>query len=418
VANRETEKLPAGTTPAEYGQAVTVAGTPSGTYALISMVTSPLTVRNRQDYVVISIPDAATPNVYPTEPDTFRWTVVEDRLVGMTSFDEVQTDYGLFDCTFAAPDTVHVTVELTTNGTTLATLTLNQTVQARRADVDAFITANKLDREDAIHELVSDLRSYIDAAVVASGPNGVPARLIAAILWLEMMMRWREGTDGAERFRKALAEGRALTGPQPSQLEQTFGDDDDLIREVELEAVATGFNVIIGSSFFHRFFAGKSIGVGQLRQFIAAMMLCEVPWREKPPLSPLGGNASERKEIDDEIESDYLALPMSKKVEIYNRLRFPKTNIALVARSLALLKNRPRTSTTCGPTTTTRWPALTRQQMVGQERPCSVIATEFTRGATNSPAAASEIARYGEFAWRSMTNVLPINAAAFFPEPP
>jgi hypothetical protein len=310
--------------------------------------------------------------------------------------DEEQTEFGWNWFFFEAPDTVHVTVELEANGVSLATLTMNQTVQARRADVDAFITANKLDREDAIHELVSDLRPYIDASVVASGATGVPARLVAAILWQEMQHRWREDTAGADRFRKALAAGTAITGPEAKgwegTLEKWFGDEDDLVREVELETAAMGINAPLawGSDIL----SGKSIGVGQIRQYVAAMVLFGIT-----------------------SKSAYGGLSLAKKVEAYNHLRFPKTNVGLVTKLLTSLKTRTRSGAGTGSTVTTPWKTMTRHVMVNEEQPCTAVAQEYNTGATNSYTSSLK-GRYGMGTWRTMSNVLPINAAVFFPEPP
>jgi hypothetical protein len=438
VANRPTEQFTAGTNPGDFGEAVTTPGTPSGTYALISMVTSPLTVGNRQDYVVIGFPPANSPIPYPNPPATYRWTVVDSRNNPVTH----ETDIGVFSETFNWPGPLQVTVELISGwpGTNvLATLTLNQTVDPRRQDVQDWITANKADRGDAIHELVSDLRPYINAAVVAQGPNSVPAKLVVGVLWQEMMMRWREGTDGAERYRKALAERKPVTGPEKSTLEAIFGPDDDLVREVELGVGAWAFNAaaIIGPAggigYIHTEvagpqLAGMSLGLGQIRSYIAAMNLCEVEWREKPPQAPKGANAAQRNAIEEQIKSDYNNLPYGKRKEIYNRLRFPKAAVALVTKTLTNLKNRPRTGTTCGPTTTKRWPQLTRQQMVTHERACSIVALEYNIGALDVDEDKVKIvgdvgvdprrSRYGEWVWRYMANELPINLPAFFPEPP
>jgi hypothetical protein len=401
VANRATERLPAGTNPADYGEAVTTPGTPSGTYSLISMLTSPLTAENRQDYVVVGIPPANAPNSFPTAPQRYRWTVLRDSTTSPMALDTHETEIGMFSDTFhVAPDTVHVTVELLLGPNVLATLSLDQTVQARRADVDAFITQNKLDRADAIHELVSDLRPYVDASVVASGATGVPARLVAAVLYGEMEHRWREGTDGAKRYRKALAEGRAITGPPKSKAEELFGPEDDMVREVENEVGAWGLNPVIGGQLGVLSvmvgapqLAGLSMGVGQIRQYVAAMVLF--------------GTTS---------QSAYDGLSHAKKVEAYNHLRFPKTNVGLATKLLTSLKTRNRTGG--GPTTvTTPWKTMTRHVMVNEEEPCTAVAQEYNTGATNSYTR-SLGRRYGMGVWKRMSSVLPFNAAVFFPEPP
>lgn len=436
MANRATERWAAGANPAEFGEAVTTPGD-SGTYALISMVTSPLAAGNRQDYVVVGIPATTTPNSYPTAPSGYRWTVTDSRGTPVTH----ETDIGVYSETFSWPGPVQVTVELLHGllDTVVATLTLNQTVAPGRQDVQDWITGSKADRGDAIHELVSDLRPYINAAVVAQGPNSVPAKLVAGVLWQEMHMRWREGTDGAERYRKALAERTPVTGPEKSTLEAVFGPDDDLVREVELGVGAWAFNPpawlgaaggigLVPTMVAGPQLAGLSLGVGQIRQYIAAMNLCEVQWREKPPRAPKGANDAQRNAIEEQIKSDYNNLSFGKREEIYNRLRFPKTAVALVTKTLTNLKNRPRTGTTCGPTTTKRWPQLTRQQMVAHERACSVVALEYNIGALDVDEDKVKIggdagadpgrSRYGEWVWRYMTNELPINIPAFFPEPP
>ena len=48
-----------------------------------------------------------------------------------------------------------------------------------------------------------------------------------------------------------------------------------------------------------------SIGVGQIRSYIAAMNLCETQWREKPPKDDKGANAPQRNAIEEQIRSDY-----------------------------------------------------------------------------------------------------------------
>ena len=68
-------------------------------------------------------------------------------------------------------------------------------------------------------------------------------------------------------------------------------------------------------------------------------------------------------------------------------------------------------------TATTPWKTMTRQVMVNEKDPCTAVAQEYNTGATNSYTR-SVNGDYGKGTWMTMSNVLPINAAVFFPEPP
>jgi hypothetical protein len=423
VANRETEKhLLATTSLSDYGEGVSVSASGGGEYWLISYVTSPLTVYQRQDYVVMARPDNSNPPVWPTEPDNYRWTIDYDALPAHPFSED--TDYGVLDVTYEPPviGDVHVTVELESAGTTLATLTMDQTVQARDPAIEAHVTTYGTGRPEVVREILYDLRQYVLDASAGTGATGAPAALIAALLWQEGHMRYRDGTPEGDWARAALkTENPPVTGPPPGWAEKYLSSPEaDIIREEELETVASSFNATWGIQnsllqWVSTNASGKSIGVAQQRPPTAAMVLCNIAWREKPPKSL---NAALNAQIEDQIEADYNALDFATRVAHFNLLRFPKSHIWVLAEHVAKLKNRPRTGTSCGPTTTIRYKNLTRQQM-RTDPGCALLATEFNIGASNRNASVAKPNRYGDWVFsKIMVDKSPIDPDTWFPEPP
>lgn len=351
MAVRPTEsRIPATLTTHDLGQASLPVMTGSGGYTLISYLTSPVVVLTRLDYVLFALHGAGG--------DEYHWKVEALPSPGTVITSKV-TEEGVFNWTASATGDVRVSVQVFVSGTAIATLELVQTVQNRNAAVEAllapYVAAGTAGAAgDTLRELVNDLKDYIVAGATATGVAGIPSVLLAAVLYIETNSRPKEGTVGAAAKRKAW--------------------DEDDIRDVELESLADIYDDSLGIR--RHLYAATSLGVGQIAQTTAAMALGKIVWRDQ--------DITARNVVRDQILADYRNLSDADRIDIYNQLRFPKTNVALAAQLLAKLKNR-----------THRWPTVARDTLVATPSAVEVIATEYNMGSTTTPSATAKPNWYG-----------------------
>ncbi|WP_027346471.1 hypothetical protein [Hamadaea tsunoensis] len=371
-------RMPHGLSAADLGEATAEVIGPRGErFVLVSYLTSPLVVRTKLDYVLFALPPAGSNEDLWLEyvsVASYKWTVLSKS--DASFIEQSVTDNGCWSWTAQAPGTYTTRVEARDgDGKVLATLSLTQTVTPRDARLEEFLRPQpSRSKCDAIRELVNDLSGYINQGAAATGPTGIPARLLAGVVFMEAWGRPKEGTANAKAIR-----ARAGGKDDPDWLDWTedqlakrgnreFGAISD-IRCVEIQAIAEVFqDRWVGRLTF---VGPTSMGVAQIQMAVAAMVLGMTAWREKPP----GGaeNAEARKEIDDSVEEDWRVLPRRKQVEIFNHLRFPKTNIALCAKLLARIKERPN-----------RALGLPVGAVAANAKLVGLIATEFNAGATTS----------------------------------
>jgi hypothetical protein len=144
----------------------------------------------------------------------------------------------------------------------------------------------------------------------------------------------------------------------------------DFVREKELANHALALND--GKDTKH------SLGVGQMKPQTLAMLL------GLTLSNPLPVDPALREQSDNEPWSAYTSLRHEEKIGLFNLLRFPKTNILMVARQLKYLKNRSN-----------RWPSLSPTDLLADERAMKVIASEYNLGATESAQADAYPTAYG-----------------------
>lgn len=398
MAVRATESsLPAGKTASDLGEAASIANAAGG-FALVSYLTSPLYVGSRQDYVLFSLPSGTTD---PVDVENYTWTAVAHPS-GFV-YKTATTDIGMFDWTPAAAGSVggvKVSVELDTGATPAPKLVLTQNVVPPSTAGEDFFNrvwgAGSIDPTiPIVREIINDLHPYIKASVLAHTPTTVPTSMVAAALFIEMLARYREGTPEAAAYRKALEEGKGVN--EKGFWEKNFGREDDLIREVELELIATYIN---GEFRPVDAVAQKSIGLGQVQQVTAAIVLGLTTWEEKKGGGP--DPATQAKIVD-----AYKALTLKQKIGIFNSLRFPKTSIDIVVDYLDKLKKRLH-----------RWPAQTRAQFRANQNGCEIVGTEYNIGARMTPAATAKPTGHGKRLWKLMQPSSPLGPDIFFPEPP
>lgn len=192
---------------------------------------------------------------------------------------------------------------------------------------------------EASREILYDFWGYVFEAANSTEVNGVPSSFLAAVLYNEILSRPKDRWKISGQF---------------------------IDRSLEIEFAAMDFNTPESFSFGNQI--DNTLGVGQLKGETIAMLLGATPWREKPQ------DPKQRGPIDKSIKRDFENLPIETKIEIFNLLRFPKSNISLCAQLLTRLKNRPN-----------RRPNLTQQQFLRDEAAIQIIATEYNIGAIDSP---------------------------------
>jgi hypothetical protein len=387
-----------------FGQAVTTPGLGGGPgYTLVSYLTSPVPNASRLDYVVFCHEDA----------DDWRWTF---RAPGSSWTLKHVTGQPIAFADYGGAGQLEIQVEVLKTGTPRALLTLTQDVRTPGTPfltVIASMGAVPGDMMFALREICEDFHDYITAAAASTGPNGIPARLLAAVLFMEAWARPKEGSpkariihgrlDGESYTPRVSAVWEAVRRTVGSPVYRIHLHD---IRDVELELIRGFLNDIItgiagaplaDGSYLHT--GKKSLGVGQIAQTTAAMTIGKIPWRDMT----LGARATAL----DAIEDDFKALSGADFWEIFNLLRFPKTNILCAAQLLAKIKNRAH-----------RFPALAARDVLTNPRAIGVLATEYHGGAYDTPLASFKEDSNGSRARDYVAKPSSIGLDRFFPDPP
>jgi hypothetical protein len=339
-----------------------------GNYVLVSYLSSPLIQDSRNDWVVFVLKGAAV--------DQYHWSVTNS-----DSGDEVRssnTDAGIFSWTPDSTGEYEISVAIKSGGAVAKTLKLHQTVLSinpgegldqlfpfeMQTSAAGFwplnFVLNLIKRAvyagewDSTGEVLFELWGYILEAASSTGPQGIPAQLLAALIYQQVLTHPKEFSITRPIY----------IGPA--------------VRSTELEWAAEDLNQ--PDSFRLTTQIDDALGVGQIPPQTAAMLLGYTQWREKPE------ERKDRKAVDEQIHADFVALPADTKVELFNLLRFPKTNINLAAKLLTRLKSRKDPM---------RWPQLTQQQLMTQDPAANpqashedailLVTTEYYIGAVKTP---------------------------------
>lgn len=198
-------------------------------------------------------------------------------------------------------------------------------------------------------ELINNFKGYILDAAAATGPNGVPARFLASVLLNEIDNR-----------------------PTP--------DRDLEILNVE-EPIR---DMVHGTMQMPWEIDNRSIGVGQVRMSTAAMLEGHTPWVDQNRGHRIIGSSMS--------DINYHMLEGGVKAELFEMLRWPKTNIQLAAKLLAKLKNRDH-----------RYPEMTKAEFGANERAKGVVATEYNSGGTDTPRDLAYPSEYGNWVNEQMS---------------
>jgi hypothetical protein len=390
------------------GQSVTAAGA-GGTAGctLISYLTDPVPNNSRLDYVLICHEDA----------DDFKWSFRDPDTNMLYSATRTQN---VASITVPAAGNLQIQVTASNAGKEIATLTLTQVVSEPSTKFQTLITdiGSGGRTPDAalifsLREICEELKPYIDAAAATTGPQGIPARLLAAVLFMEVWGRPKDGSPKARQIRKSL-EGEEynpriqaiedkLKGWVDMKVKKTHLDS---IRDVELELIRGFLNEVelltppdprLGELYFA---ARKSLGVGQIAMTTSAMAGGLIDWKEM--------TEGKKEETLKAIDAQYQTLNADQIRGIFTGLRFPKANIVTAAGLLAKLKNRPH-----------RFPNMTPTDVVNSAQAIGIIATEYNRGAFDTPLASMKNNGNGT---RAVNYVLAAKdqylLTRYFPDPP
>jgi len=383
-----------------FGQATSAPGIGGGSgFTLVSYLTNPLPNASRLEYVVFNHEDA----------DDWIWTFKfpSSGLILKSSSGEpiANVEYG-------GTGQFETWVEVLNAGSRRALLTMTQDVQAPGplfATVAASLGSVGGDMLFALREICEDFKTYIEAAAAATGPNGIPARLLAAVLFMEVWARSKDGSPKARSIRKRL-HGQEYN-PRLQAIEEWAKRKAGSpvrrvhlhdIRDVELDLIRGFLNDLLTGTFADPSFlyAGpKSLGVGQIAMTTAAMTMGKITWRDL--------NETARKPILDNILSDFQGLSGTDFLEIFNMLRFPKTNIMVAAKLLEKLKNK-----------TGRFAHLSARDVLTDARAIAVIATEYNRGGFDTPLSSFKENGNGTRAVKYVMAPSTIGLDRFFPDPP
>src|SRR5215475_14257377 len=290
---RKTEsRIPDNFQASDLGQASVAA---DGQSALISFVTTPLVV-GRENVYVAFVTDATL----AASAESFEWSFVENG-----GGPQVQTtEHGEVFYTPTSTGSVVLTLRiLGSNNAELAKLSLEQEIVGVNAELEALIAEAQnqpgpgVANPDVARELINDHNPhYQNVAPQAAEPGDAFQQFVFGIVF-----------DGA--------------------LQRTAAD-----RKQHLAELAGSLNN--GGADFATL-SGKGTGVSGLRLPLLAMTLPSMlDFKELP--EPL----DQRAVAVDELQQSLAELDEEKRIDLFNLLRFPKSNITQCARILEALRDR------------------------------------------------------------------------------
>jgi hypothetical protein len=356
VVLKTESRLPQGYAPGALGQVGNVVGgtlplTPAPDSHLVSYLTTPIRRGAKNTYVCFITDTGLAGSVKAVE-----WKV-EGILGPGRSTEVVNTDAGLvFEHKFTAAIPVVVSVSLLdSGGTALRKLSMAQDIVAPNGRLEAVFRDTTFETSlgpvesraalgghpETTRELVNDLRPYIDAAFNAydGDAHRVPRALLAAVVYL-----------------------RALEESQSDRAAQ--------IADAAEEINAPGMNRWISDAM-------DPTGVCQLPPHLAALVARTAAVGEATYLSWLPGRWAEDATI---LKDSYKALSEDHRVDLFNLVRFPKSNIRLCYDLLARLKSRAD-----------RYPAMSTADFLGNDTANRVLASELELGPTKEGMAADAL---------------------------
>ena len=291
---RKTEsRIPANFKPDDLGQAVVAA---DGRCVLIAFVTAPIVV-NRENVYVVFITDTAL----ASSVKLFEWSFTEDP--GTSTIKT--SDFGQIAYIPTAEGYLNLTVRMLDAGSSeQASLSLTQQVGTLNATLEAMIAdaVNKpgpgIGNTDVWRELVNDHNPY----------------------YLDVTLKTPETGEGFKKF---------LFSKIYDEILEQKSDK----RYYQLDQVATSLNTE-ETDFISAIAPG--LGVAGVRLSLVAMILppMSIPFTELP--EPNAKNAV----FDEQLRQKLATINESDRIDLFNLVRFPKSNIIVCGKLLEALRDK------------------------------------------------------------------------------
>lgn len=299
---RKTEsRIPQGLQASDLGQA---AVGHDGRCTLVSYISSPL-VTDRENVYVLFVTDP----VLAAEARSFEWSVAESE--GEIAFDSTTTDFGEFVYAPKGNGQLDIAVRvLDGTGVEQASASITQEISVLNDELELLIASATdqpgpdVGNSDAVRELVNDLSLY----------------------YQNVSLQTPEPGDGFQRFVYGMVgDGTLQRAPQE--------------RRQKLDDLAASLNRA-GSDYAT--LATEGLGVCAIRLGLLAMVVPQVPggttrllnWTELPD----GGSAHAF--ADEQLRNTLAALDEAARIDLFNLVRFPKSNITQCGRILETLRDR------------------------------------------------------------------------------
>ena len=293
MSARKTEsRIPANFQASDLGEAVVAS---DARCALVSFVTSPLVVGRENGYIVFVTDSALASSV-----ESFEWTIIENG--GPPNTQTIQHGEFFYNPTSAGK--LNVAVRLLGAGAAeLSVLSLDQDVVLPNVELETLISDVKnqpgpgISNPDVARELINDHNPYYQDVVLQNPETG----------------------DGFKDFVFNIVFDGAL--------KRTAAD-----RKRHLDELASSLNNQ-GSDF--ALLAAKGAGVSGVRLPLLAMILPDML-----AFTELPEPAEQRGLAEEELRDTLAALSEEKRIDLFNLVRCPKSNITLSGRILEALRDR------------------------------------------------------------------------------
>ena len=290
-------RIPQDFSASDLGQAVVAA---DGRCALVSFIVTPLAIHRDNTYVVF-----VTDSSLAAQTQNFEWTFTQDEEtpeVQTTTMGEI-----IFQPSVIGRLSVRVRL-LGAGDAEQGTLVLVQDITALNPTVEELISnatndsGPGLGNTEVAREMANDHNPYYKAITLQTPEPG----------------------DGFSQFVfSAVYDGALARTP--------------VQRKTLLDQMAAAINE--GQGDFASL-AAPGLGVSAVRLALLAMVMPLsgaakwISWRELPE------SANERAYADEVLRNDLAALEENKRIDLFNLVRFPKTNIRMCARIIEVLRDR------------------------------------------------------------------------------
>jgi hypothetical protein len=297
---RKTEsRIPANFKPDDLGQAVVAA---DGRCALVSFITSPLVIDRENTYVVF-VTDAALAGV----ANSFEWSVTENG----GEADTTTTQYGEFSHSPKSTGMLSLVVRVLGVGNVeQATLKLDQKIKQLNLLMEInFVAATEKPGAGAANievsrAIVNDYNLYYRQVTLQTPENG----------------------DGFKRFLFSMI--------YDGVLQSTEGR-----RKQYIDQLAATLNNQ-GTDFVT--LTAQGMGICGVRLTLLAMVVPQTPGNPEPLLKWIElPEASARRAFEDQkVRQSLSELAESVRIDLFNLVRFPKSNIFQCGRIIEVLRNQ------------------------------------------------------------------------------